>query len=268
MVSEAQSPVMLKIRNSKVGASEPRSEGMPPGVTSLKQRGDTLNTMGKYAGLNLSYSGMVAKAKKDADAVDFAMHDYLKWVGSPHVHLQAVPEGSRFCCLFEGDQVGWHSDLRRVFPWHHRTPAVHRKLKPHEGQFLNLQFARSVKSPLHVFPCMSVSYQQVHPCPSAVELCSRARKRELGPVASLSYKRLDFTRILVLDYRGGAQHGARGDPPRNIVKLPRIFFHIILVYIYIYIHRHITDTYIHIAHIHTHKYIYTYIHIYMNYTHT
>ena len=35
-----------------------------------------------------------------------------------------------------------------------------------------------VKSPLHVFPCMSVSYQQVHPCPSAVELCSRARKRE------------------------------------------------------------------------------------------
>jgi hypothetical protein len=134
--------------------------------------------MGKYAGLNLSYSGMVAKAKKDADAGDFAMHDYLKWVGSPHVHLQAVPEGSRFCCLFEGDQVGWHSDLRRVFPWHHRTPAVHRKLKPHEGQFLNLQFARSVKSPLHVFPCMSVSYQQVHPCPSAVELCSRARKRE------------------------------------------------------------------------------------------
>ena len=54
MVSEAQSPVMLKIWNSKVGASEPRSEGMPPGVTSLKQRGDTLNTMGNYAGLNLS----------------------------------------------------------------------------------------------------------------------------------------------------------------------------------------------------------------------
>ena len=50
MVSDAQSPVVLKVRNSKTGASTAYREGIPPGVTSLKHWGDSLNTMGKHAG--------------------------------------------------------------------------------------------------------------------------------------------------------------------------------------------------------------------------
>lgn len=45
MVSDAQSPVVSKVRNSKTGVSNAHPEGIPPGVTSLKHWGDSLNTM-------------------------------------------------------------------------------------------------------------------------------------------------------------------------------------------------------------------------------
>ena len=123
VVSEAQSPVMLKMRNSKVGAAETHPDGLPPGVMSLKQWGDTLNTMGKYAGLNLSYNGMVAKAKKDAEAGDPAMQDYLKWVTS--CSAKQSPKGADFAAYLKAIKMGWHSDLWRMFPWHHRASSVH-----------------------------------------------------------------------------------------------------------------------------------------------
>ena len=114
MVSETQSPVMLKMRNSKAGAAEVHPDGLPPGVTSLKQWGDTLNTMGKYAGLNLSYDGMVAKAKKDAEAGDPVMQDYLKWVTS--CSAKQSPKGADFAAYLKAIKWGGIQTYGECFP--------------------------------------------------------------------------------------------------------------------------------------------------------
>ena len=114
LVSEAQSPVMLKMKNSKAGAAETHPDGLPPGVTSLKQWGDTLNTMGKYAGLNLSYNGMVAKAKKDAEAGDPAMQDYLKWVTS--CSAKQSPKGADFAAYLKAIKWGGIQAYGECFP--------------------------------------------------------------------------------------------------------------------------------------------------------
>ena len=110
MVSDAQS----KVRNYKTGVSDAHTEGIPPGVTSLKHWGDSLNTMGKHAGLNLSYSGMVAKAKKDAEAGDFALHDYLKWVIT--CTSKQSPKGADFAAYLKATKRGGIQTYGEYFP--------------------------------------------------------------------------------------------------------------------------------------------------------
>ena len=44
--------------------------------------GDTLNTMGKYAGLKLSYRAMVKKAQDDAERGEKELQSYLSWVST------------------------------------------------------------------------------------------------------------------------------------------------------------------------------------------
>ena len=79
--SDAQSPVVSKVRNSKTGVSNAHPEGIPPGVTSLKHWGDSLNTM------FLQWHG--GQGKEGCRGRRFCPA-WFPEVGH-HVHLQAVP---------------------------------------------------------------------------------------------------------------------------------------------------------------------------------
>ena len=72
MKPDKQSPQVVNLDSPAVD--------LPPGVDSVDRWGDTLNTMGKYAGLKLSYRAMVKKAQEDAERGEKELQSYLSWV--------------------------------------------------------------------------------------------------------------------------------------------------------------------------------------------
>lgn len=75
-----QLPVSPGMSNPKVVHLDSPAVDLPPGVDSIDRWGDTLNTMGKYANLKLSYSALVKKAHDEAERGDMEIHSYLNWV--------------------------------------------------------------------------------------------------------------------------------------------------------------------------------------------
>ena len=77
-----QLPVGPGNQNPRVVNLDSPAVDLPPGVDSVERWGDTLNTMGKYANLKLSYRAMVKKAQDDAERGEMEFHSYLTWVKS------------------------------------------------------------------------------------------------------------------------------------------------------------------------------------------
>lgn len=106
-VESNQIPVTPGAKNIKVVSLDHPDVDLPPGVDSVDRWGETVNTMGKYASLKMSYRGMVDKALKDAEKGDREFQDYLHWVKSCSAKQSA--KGADFAKYLKA--IGWGQDV-------------------------------------------------------------------------------------------------------------------------------------------------------------
>ena len=98
-----QLPLKPDKQSPKVVQLDSPAVDLPPGVESVDRWGDTLNTMGKYAGLKLSYRAMVKKAQDDADRGEKELQSYLNWVLT--CSAKQSPKGADFAKYLKG--INW-----------------------------------------------------------------------------------------------------------------------------------------------------------------